>query len=182
MTIDFEVRMQSPFHLRVAGFGFQEGRLHHSRQSSDQRGVDRRECTSDVPNSCVMAHRSELTAELRNDLLQSLRLKHGDGLGQRTERTAFTAQFLLDLLQFAGLLQCAQGSDDGIEQKEQDQHAVLIKVKLSIGSLVSLATDVVQTLKQRIQLVEILQPRDVLLTDVGLLVRSLRHAKNNAAA
>jgi len=51
-------------------------------------------------------------------------------------------------------------SDDRVEQKQQDQRAILIHVQLAIACLVALAAHIVQRRKERQQLIEIFQPGD----------------------
>ena len=77
-------------------------------------------------------------------------------------------QLLLHLLEFAGLLDAAQRSDDRIEQVEQQEHAVLVEMQLAIARRVALAGVVVQTLQQRRELVEVLESGDIGLLDLWL--------------
>ena len=67
-----------------------------------------------------------------------------------------------------------------IEQVKQNQHAVLVVVKLAIVGGISLATVVVQSLQHRRKLIEILQARDIRLLDLRLLKFFPRHAQQDA--
>ena len=71
------------------------------------------------------------------------------------------AELPLHLAEFAGLLDAAQRRDDGIEQVQQDQHAILIEMQLAVAGLVALTAIVVQPLQQRRELVEVLQAGDI---------------------
>jgi hypothetical protein len=71
----------------------------------------------------------------------------------------------LHLSQLAGLLNASQGGDDGIEEKEEDEGAILVEMQLSISRLVALAADIVESLEQRHELVEVFQAGDVFVAD-----------------
>lgn len=74
---------------------------------------------------------------------------------------------------FLSSLACCNARSDvttGLKRKQQDQRDVLVVVKPAIAGIVPLAPDLVQLREQRQQLVEILQARDILLTDVFTLL------------
>ena len=58
-------------------------------------------------------------------------------------------EFALHVFQRAGLLQSPQGTEDRVEEEEQDEQAVLIVMQASVACLVTLAADVVQPIEQR---------------------------------
>ena len=61
-------------------------------------------------------------------------------------------------------------SDDRIEERQEEQQAVLVEVEDAVPGLVPLAPDLVQPLQQRQQHAEVLQALDVLLVDLFLLL------------
>ena len=67
------------------------------------------------------------------------------------------AEFLLNFLQFTGLLNPPQRRDDRIEQVQQHQHAILVVMQRSVAGSIALAAVVVQSLEQRRKLVEELE-------------------------
>ena len=97
---------------------------------------------------------------------------------ERSQRGACTAEFLLDILQFAGLLDAAQRRDDRVEQVEQQEHAILIVMQGAIAGTVSRATIIVQAIQQWRKLVEEFQARDVGFFDLLFLFGS--HARDYA--
>jgi hypothetical protein len=72
----------------------------------------------------------------------------------------------LHLLQGARLLQAPERGDDRVEQKQQNEQAILVVVQQAVAGLVARAAVVVQTLEQRRQAVEVFQPRDVGFRDL----------------
>jgi hypothetical protein len=67
------------------------------------------------------------------------------------------------------LLDGPQRADHGIEEEQQHQQTVLIKVELAVPRLVALAAHLVQARQQRRELVEVLQARNVLFAHVFAL-------------
>jgi hypothetical protein len=47
------------------------------------------------------------------------------------------AEFALHLPQFAGLLESSKRTDNGIEQKQEDEQAILIHVEIAVASLIA---------------------------------------------
>ena len=75
--------------------------------------------------------------------------------------------FFWTFFEFAGLLESAQRLDDGVEEVEKDEHAILIVVQDAIAGAIAFAADVVETFEQRREPVEVLQAAHVLLLDFG---------------
>jgi len=92
----------------------------------------------------------------------------------RAAANAAAAENALHLAQFAGLLDCTQRAGDGVEQEEQDEHAILVHVQLAVAGLVAIASNVMQPLQQGLQLVEILLARDVLFADFFAFFPAMR--------
>jgi hypothetical protein len=82
-----------------------------------------------------------LCSQFAGNLLQRFRVEDLHGLTERTERYASDAQFLLNLLEFTGLLQPAQRRDDGVEQMQQNQQAILIEVQLAVAGRITFAAN-----------------------------------------
>src|SRR5450432_2332614 len=131
---------------------------------------------ANVLQARVAAQRFELRAEFGNDLLQSFGIEATHRLGQRTKRRAWTAELLLHVLKFAGLLQATQRSDDGIEQVEQNQHAVVIEVQRTIAGSVAVAADLVQAFEQGRKLIEVLEAAHIGLANRRLGTSLRLHA------
>ena len=129
----------------------------------------------DVFEPRVSADRFKLLAQFGDDQFEQLGVKHARRLGQRTEQCPPAAQPLLYLFQFAGLFHRAQRADDGVKEKEQFEHAELIKVQATIAGAVAFAAGIMQSAQQRRQLVEVLQAGHVLLRNLRPL--RLRHAQ-----
>jgi hypothetical protein len=69
----------------------------------------------------------------------------------------------LNVQQLARLLDGPQRTDDGIEERQQDEHAVLVHVELPITGSVATAPRVMEARQQWAKLREVLQPADILL-------------------
>jgi hypothetical protein len=104
-----------------------------------------------------------LPSQVADDALAELGIEDPGGLRERTEAGARTAEFLLHLGQFAGLLDGAQGNPDGVKQSQQEQAAVLVEVQLPVLGLVPGTASVVQALEQRQELFEIREAGELLL-------------------
>ena len=105
-------------------------------------------------------------AQFGDDFFESFRLKDVGGFAQRAERGSLTAEFALNLPQFAGLFDGPQGADHGIEEEQQNEHTVLVVMELSISGFVALTADIMEACEQGCELVEILQARHVLFAHV----------------
>ena len=114
----------------------------------------------------IASDRLQLVAQFGDDFLQQFGLKNVGGFTERGQRRALTTKFALDLPQLAGLLDGPQGTDHGIEQEQQHEHAVLIVVQRAVAGLVALAAHLVQACQQGSELVEVLQARYVLFAYV----------------
>jgi len=60
--------------------------------------------------------------------------------------------------------------DKRVKKEEQDEHAVLVHVQLAVAGPIPLATDFMQPLQQRKQLLELLHSLHVPLFDLFLAV------------
>lgn len=76
VTIDREMRVQTPFHQAAAGLGLQPGSLHDSRQGRNQGAVNERHGVGNVLQSGVSCQRLQIRAEFRDDLLEQLGIEH----------------------------------------------------------------------------------------------------------
>jgi len=132
----------------------------------------------DVGKRAVGAQRFQLSGQFAGDLFDGFGIEDFDGLRKRTERRPWAAEFLLHFFEFAGLLDAAQGSDDGVEQKQQEGGVVVIEEELAVAGVVALGAHVVQAFQQRHQPVEVFQTDNVAVTPLALL--SLGHALNYA--
>jgi hypothetical protein len=72
---------------------------------------------------------------------------------------------LLHLGQGAGLLQGAQGDDDGVEQVHKDQGAVLVEVRGALVGAIALAADTVEAVEERQQLLDIAEALELSFGD-----------------
>ena len=115
----------------------------------------------DLRTGAIGPERLQLAGEFGGDLLERFGVEDLRGLRERTERGTRAAELLLDIFQFAGLLDGAQRGDDGIEEEQQDVGAVVVEEELAIAGLVAVGADVVKSFEQRHQPVEILQADDV---------------------
>jgi hypothetical protein len=122
----------------------------------------------------IAGDRLQLVAQFGDDFLQQFGLKNVGGLAERTQRRAPTTEFTLHLPQLAGLLDGPQGTNHGMEQEPQDEHAVLVEVQRAVAGLVALATHLVQARRQGSELVELLQARHVLFAYVLAFLRPCR--------
>ena len=103
-----------------------------------------------------VADRLHLGGEGLDDAAEPLGIEDLDGLGQRPQRGPGAAELALHVLQRAGLLQGPQGTDDRVEEEEQDEQAVLIVMQAAVAGLVTLAADLVQLIEQRQEPFEVL--------------------------
>ena len=83
---------------------------------------------------------------------------------------ALAAEFALYLTQFAGLLDGPQGANNGIEEEEQYEQAILVEVQCAVASLIAFAAHLVQARQEGRELVEIFQARYVFFTYVSALL------------
>ena len=120
------------------------------------RAVDQRDGVANIFQAWITAKGFELYGEFGNDFLESLGIEDAYRFRERTERSPRTAEFFLDVLEFAGLLQATERLDDGVEEEEQDQHAILIVVQRAITGGISLTADIVEAFEQRSKLIEVL--------------------------
>ena len=97
----------------------------------------------DVGKTAILTERLELARQFAGDLFDRFRIEHLSSFRQRAERSAWATELLLHLLQFAALLDAAQGRDDGIEQEEQHVGAVLVEEEFAIAGAVAFGADVV---------------------------------------
>ena len=107
VAVDFEMGVQPPLHSRRAGTarGLPEPRgLPQLGQRRDQRAVHERERLTDVVQSRVAAQRFQFRSQLGDNLLEPLGVKDAGRFRERAQGGTRTAEFLLDLLQFARLL------------------------------------------------------------------------------
>ena len=141
--------------------------LHQHRQALHQGAIDQRQGVLHVFQPRIAGDGFELFAQFGDDFLQPFRQKDIGGFAQRAERGSLTAEFALNFPQFAGLLDGPQGANDGIEEKQQNEHAVLVVMQLAVAGLVSLAADLMQAREEWSELVEILQARHVFFTYVN---------------
>ena len=159
-----------PLHLGSPGIG--QRRLHQHRQATQQRAVDQGHRLLHVSKPCIPGDRLELLPQFGDDFLQPLGLEDLGRFAQRAQSRPGATQLTLDVPQLTGLLDGTQGTDQRVEQKQQDQQAVLVEMQLAIAGLVALAPHLVQSGQQRPQLVEVLQPLHVRLADfLTLLAR-----------
>ena len=133
VTIDLEMRVQPPFDESAAGPRLEPRGLHHLRQRRQKRSIDERERLGDLLESRIATQGLQFGAQFGDDLLEPLGIEHAGRLRERAERGPRTAEFLLNLRQFAGLLNAPQRGDDRIEQRQEHQQAVLIEVQLAIA-------------------------------------------------
>ena len=166
VAIDFEMSMQSPLD-QAARVGRLQRRFGEVRQDGEQRAIDEGDGMANVLEAWIDAERLQLLAQFADDFLEPFGIEDGDRFGQRTERGSRAAQLLLHVLKFAGLLQAANRLDDGVEKEEQNQHAILIVMQRPIAGAIPLAADVMETVEQGRELIEVLQAADVLLLDLG---------------
>ena len=136
-------------------------------QALQERAVDQGQGVLHVLQPRIAGDRLQLFAQFGDDFLQPFGLEDVGGFAQRAQRGALAAELALYLSQFAGLLDGPQGTDHGIEQEQQHQHAVLVEVQLAVAGLVAFTAHVVQTCQQRSELVEVLQARHVLFTHIS---------------
>src|SRR5262249_16015935 len=101
--------------------------------------------------------RFEPLAQFADDFLKARRVKDVDGFRERAQGHARTTKSFLHILEFARLLQAAQRSEGGVEKEMQTKQAVLIEVQLAVVRGIAFATDRVQALQQRTELIEVLQ-------------------------
>ena len=110
VTLDLEVGVQTPLDQGAAGLLLEQGGGGQLGQGRQQGGIDECDGVAEVFESGVVTQRLELAAEFGDDLLEAVRIEGADRLGERTERGAWAAEPLLDVLELAGLLQ-SEGID-----------------------------------------------------------------------
>lgn len=162
MAIHLERRVEAPFDQAAAGLGREQGGLRQARQGREPGGIDQGDRVPQVSQAGVTDERLELTTEFGDDLREPLGVEDADGVGERAQRGARAAKLLLHLAEQARLMQTAQGADDRVEQKEQDEQAVLVQVEGAIAGPTPLAADLLAALEQGRQLVKVLQTSEVL--------------------
>ena len=108
-----------------------------------------------------------LCSQFAGNLLERFRVEDLHGLTERTERYTNDPEFPLNLLQLTGLLQPAQRRDDGVEQMQQNQQAVLIEVELAVACPIALAANLMQSPQQRLHAGQVFQAGDISLIDLG---------------
>ncbi len=146
-----------------AVFIFEIGRLGDRGQRLDHRAIDRHE----PRRQRVLAHlaqRPDLRRQFADDLAQERRIEDFGGFRERAQTGPRDFQLALHVAQLGRLLQTAQRADDGIEQKQQDQGAVLIHEQLAVAGPVARSTHRPQAFQERCQALEILQPLNVAFT------------------
>lgn len=65
-------------------------------------------------------------------------------VSDREPSEARPSEFLLDLLEFAGLLNFMQRTDGRVDEESQDQHAGLIHSQRAISAAIPFGTDLMQ--------------------------------------
>jgi len=146
VAVDFEVSVQAPLDQAATRLRLEQGGGGHLRQSRQQGGIDEGGGVAHVLEPGVATQGFELAAQFGDDLHKPLRVEATDRFGKRAERGSRTAEFLLHVTEFAGLLQPAKRSDDGVEEKQQHQHAVVVEVEGAIAGAIARTADVVQAL------------------------------------
>ena len=104
--------------------------------------------------------------EFTDDALQGFGIQGASGGAERSQGSAGTVEFVLNLAQTTALLQTAQAGEDGVEEKQQDQRGVLIVMESAIAR--GIDADVMERCEQGLKSLEILQSLDVVGREGGL--------------
>jgi hypothetical protein len=91
-----------------------------------------------------------LLGQFRNELAKQIGVKNPGGLTQRAQTCPRAAEVVLDLPKLAGLLDAAQTIDDGIEVEQEDQRAVLVKMKDAIAGDITLGCAFMKPFEERV--------------------------------
>src|ERR1044072_4421503 len=91
---------------------------------------------------------------------------------ERAQRHSFDAQFLLDFVEFAGLLEATQTGDDRIEEGKKQQSQILVTIQFSIAGRIASGADVMKPLQKGLEVIEILVTANVFLLDTLFGARS----------
>src|SRR5205814_10325759 len=97
------------------------------------------------------------SGQFHDDFLERCGVKDAGGFAQGAQGGSGHAEFLSDLVQRAGLLDAAEAGQDRVEEIQQHQSGVVIEEELAVAGRVTFSAEVVQTLQQRIQKLEVLE-------------------------
>jgi len=99
---------------------------------------------------------------LTDDGMKQVGIENLAGFTEGTERDASATKKALHLVEFARLLNAPQTFDDGIEEEQQEQARILVVEQSPIASAVTSGGIVPQTVQQRTENLEVLEPLQVL--------------------
>src|SRR5262249_12821764 len=156
LAVDLEVGMEPPTAVRLPVLVAEVGGLGQRGQGLDHAAIDGGEHPADVLRAGA-AGGWDLGPELGDDRLEPLGLEDLDGFGQGPQGGPRATDLAADLLQPAGLLQGAEGAEDGVEEEQEDQGAVVVEMELAIAGLVAPAADIMEAVEEREYLVEVLE-------------------------
>src|SRR6266446_253048 len=134
------------------------------------RAIDGGEDLFEIHQPRIVADGIEFGRELLDDRLQLLGIKNPAGLAEGAEGKTLHAQLRRHLLDGRRLLQAANRIDQRVEEVEQDQRDILIKVQLAIAGAVALATGIMERLQERQQVAEAFEPADLPWIDLGRII------------
>jgi len=116
-------------------------------------------------------HGVEVGDEFSDEALHECRVEDAGRLRETAEAGTRHAEHALDLLEGAGLLKAAKGLADGVEHEEEQQGHVLVHVQVAVPGTVTPATGLVEAFQKARDLLEILEPDDLVFLDfVSLFV------------
>ena len=148
LAVDLELSMEPPAAVGPAVLVAEVGGLGQGGQGLDDAAIDGGEHLADVPLAHA-AGRGGLGPELGDDRLEAVRLEDLDGLGQRPQGGPRAADLAADLLEQAGGLQGPEGTEDRVEEEQEDQGAIVVEMELAVAGPVALAADVMEPFEER---------------------------------